>query len=59
MAYVIIKHVKKKDIELPVIMLDAHEEVWEFDKENQAIDMVEILNANSYSGSRYEVKEIK
>lgn len=59
MVYVIVKHVKKKDVELPVIMLDAHEEVWEFDKLDQATNMVEILNANSYSGSRYEVKEIR
>ena len=57
--YVIIKHVKKKETELPVIMLDAHEEVWEFDKESEARNIADILNANSYSGSRYEVKEIK
>tara|TARA_R110000868_G_scaffold16222_1_gene73220 strand:- start:263 stop:517 length:255 start_codon:yes stop_codon:yes gene_type:complete len=59
MAYVIIKHVKKKGVELPVIMLDSHEEVWEFEKNTQALEIVNILNANSYSGSRYEVKEIK
>jgi len=59
MAYIIIKHVKKKGVDLPVIMLDAHEEVWEFDRESQAVDIVDILNANSYSGSKYEVKEIK
>jgi hypothetical protein len=39
-------------------MLDTHSEVWEFDHETDAKDMAAILEANSYSGSKYEVKTV-
>lgn len=57
--YVIIKHVKTQtDRTLPVILLDTQGEVWEFDNENKAQEMVNILNKNTDSGHIYEVKEV-
>ena len=57
--YVIIKHVKTKDERvLPVIMLDTQGEVWEFDNRDKAQEMVNIFNANTDSGHKYEVKKV-
>lgn len=57
--YVIIKHVKTQNQKiLPVILLDSHGEVLEFENKDQAEDMVKILNTNSDSGHRYEVKKV-
>ena len=57
--YVIIKHVKtKNNRKLPVIMLDTQGEVWEFDNKDKAQDMVNIFNANTDSGHKYEVKKV-
>jgi len=57
--YVIIKHVKTQtDRTLPVILLDTQGEVWEFDNENKAQEMVNILNKNTDSGHEYEVKKV-
>ncbi len=57
--YVIIKHVKTQDKRiLPVIMLDTQGEVWEFDNKDKAQEMVNILNANTDSGHKYEVKKV-
>jgi hypothetical protein len=57
--YVIIKYVKtNNDRVLPVIMLDAQCEVWEFDNKDKAQDMVNILNTNTDSGHKYEVKKV-
>lgn len=57
--YVIIKHVKTRDQKiLPVILLDAHGEVLEFESIEQAEQMSKILNTNSDSGHRYEVKKV-
>jgi hypothetical protein len=57
--YVIIKYVKTNDDRvLPVIMLDAQCEVWEFDNKDKAQDMVNILNTNTDSGHKYEVKKV-
>ena len=57
--YVIIKHVKTQtDRTLPVILLDTQGEVWEFDDENKAQEMVNILNKNTDSGHKYEVKQV-
>jgi hypothetical protein len=59
MRYIIIKHIPiSSEQTLPVIMLDTHSEVWEFDHETDAKDMAAILEANSYSGSKYEVKTV-
>ena len=57
--YVIIKHVKTQtNKNLPVIMLDTQGEVWEFDNKDKAQEMVNILNANTDSGHKYEVKQV-
>jgi len=56
--YVIVKHVKTQvNRKLPVIMLDTQGEVWEFDNKDKAQEMVNILNANTDSGHKYEVKK--
>jgi hypothetical protein len=57
--YVIVKHVKTQvNRKLPVIMLDTQGEVWEFDSKDNAQEMVNILNANTDSGHKYEVKKV-
>jgi len=57
--YVIIKHVKVSEEKvLPVIMLDTQGEVWEFDNEFKAQEMVDIFNTNTDSGHKYEVKKV-
>lgn len=57
--YVILKYVKiNKNIILPVIMLDTQDEVWEFDNEDQAQKIVNILNINTDLGHKYEVKKV-
>jgi len=57
--YVIIKHVKTKDGRIfPVIMLDSHGEVLEFEKKEDADELSKILNVNTDSGHRYEVKKV-
>jgi hypothetical protein len=45
-------------IELPVILLDNNDEVWEFDSADEAIKISEILTKNSDSGYRYYVKKV-
>lgn len=58
--YVIIKHVKMNDgrKRVPVIILNAHNEIWEFDSLEEAENMREIFETNSDSGHIYEVKKI-
>ena len=57
--YVIVKHVKTQvNRKLPVIMLDTQGEVWEFDNKDKAQEMANILNANTDSGHKYEVKQV-
>jgi hypothetical protein len=57
--YVIVKHVKTQNNRLlPVIMLDTQSEVWEFDNKDKAQEMVNILNTNTDSGHKYEVKQV-
>jgi hypothetical protein len=59
MAYCIIKLMKNENgVELPVILLDNNDEVWEFDDVEIAIKMSEILTKNSDSGYRYFVKKV-
>ena len=59
MAYCIVKLMKNDNgIELPVILLDNHDEVWEFDNVDKAIKMSEILTKNSDSGYRYYIKKV-
>ncbi len=57
--YIIVKHVKTQvNRKLPVIMLDTQGEVWEFDNKDKAQEMANILNANTDSGHKYEVKKV-
>lgn len=59
MAYCIVKMVKSVNgIELPVILLDSHDEVWEFENEQDAEQMASILEKNSDSGHTYSVKKV-
>ena len=43
---------------VPVILLDGHGEIWEFDTEKEAKKMREVFELNSDSGHKYEVKKI-
>ena len=57
--YCIIKLMKNVNgIELPVILLDNNDEVWEFDSADEAIKISEILTRNSDSGYRYYIKKV-
>ena len=59
MAYCIVKLMKNTNgIELPVILLDNNDEVWEFDSADDAINISEILTKNSDSGYRYYIKKV-
>jgi hypothetical protein len=57
--YIIIKYVKnEKGIEIPVIMVDSHSEIWEFNSIEEADKIANIMNINSDSGHKYMVKKI-
>jgi len=57
--YCIIKLMKNVNgIELPVVLLDNNDEVWEFDSADEAIKISEILTKNSDSGYRYYIKKV-
>ena len=58
--YVIIKHIKMQEnkTRVPVILLDGHGEIWEFDTEEEAEKMREVFELNSDSGHKYEVRKI-
>ena len=56
--YCIVKIVKGiNGIDLPVVLLDNNDEVWEFQDVDEAIKIAEILTKNSDSGYRYYVKK--
>lgn len=58
--WVIIKKIKQENgPELPVIVLDSQDEIWEFKSEKEADAMAEIFNKNSHSGrNHYETKKV-
>lgn len=59
MSYIIIKEVKSVTGQtLPVILLDSHSDVMEFEDKEKADSMAEILNVNSDSGHNYRVKKV-
>ena len=59
MAYCIVKMIKSVNgIELPVVMLDSQDEVWEFDVYEDAERIANILVKNSDSGYTYTVKKV-
>lgn len=47
-----------KQVDLPVIMLDSQSEILEFETEEEAINLTELMNANTDSGHKYSVKKI-
>ena len=60
MSYVMIKTIRNesKKIDLPVIMLDGQSEILEFDTEEEAIKLADLMNANTDSGHVYSIKKI-
>ena len=60
MSYIIIKMVKdhRREIELPVIILDSEGEILEFDSIEAAEDMRARFEINSDSGYKYRIKKI-
>jgi hypothetical protein len=57
--YCILKIIKiENGIELPVVLLDSSDEVWEFENADDAIKIAEILTKNSDSGYRYFIKKV-
>lgn len=59
MAYLIIKEIKSNNGKiLPVVLLDSHADVMEFDTMEEAEKMATTMNINSDSGHTYRVKKI-
>ena len=59
MSYLIIKEIKSDNGKvLPVVLLDSHSDVMEFDTMEEADKMAAVLNVNSDSGHIYRVKKI-
>ena len=57
--YCIVKLVKNANgVDLPVVLLDSSDEVWEFNSLDEATHMAEILTKNSDSGYKYFVKKV-
>jgi hypothetical protein len=56
--YIIIKHIKNTNgVEIPVVLIDSHEEVWFFETLEEAEKFRALFEKNSDSGHRYEVKK--
>ena len=58
--YVIVKKIKnpRTGIEVPVILVDSHSEIMEFENKTEAEKMKDLFQINSDSGYNYEVKKI-
>jgi hypothetical protein len=57
--YVIVKYIPNKSgIEMPVLIVDSHSEILEFDTQVEADKVKELFQTNTDSGYRYEVKKI-
>jgi hypothetical protein len=57
--FVIIKHIKNlQGVEMPVIILNIHDEIFEFDTYEEAEITKELFVKNSDSGHRYTVKKL-
>ena len=57
--YIIIKKIKQTNgLILPVVILDANSEVWEFQTLEDAERIRDIFERNSDSGHKYEIKKI-
>jgi hypothetical protein len=58
MCYVIIKNIKTKKTTIPVIILDTHGEVLEFDTKDKAEEFRTLLEINSDSGHEFTLRKI-
>lgn len=60
MSYIIIKLIKdqKSDRELPVVILDTHGDILEYNTVEEAEEMRSKFEVNSDSGYRYKIKKI-
>lgn len=57
--YVIVKYIPNENgIEMPVLIVDTHSEVLEFDTPEEAEKVKDIFQANTDSGYRYVVKRV-
>jgi hypothetical protein len=57
--FVIVKFIKnKKGVEMPVILLNIHDEILEFKTYEEAEITKELFEKNSDSGHKYIVKEL-
>ena len=57
--FVILKHIKNlQGVEMPVIILNIHDEILEFDTYEEAEITKELFVKNSDSGHRYSVKKL-
>jgi len=57
--FVIVKFIKNnKGVEMPVIIIDTHNEVLEFETYDEAEKLRNLMETNSDSGYKYEVKKI-
>lgn len=57
--FVIIKHIKNlQGVEMPVIILNIHDEILEFETYEEAEITKELFVKNSDSGHRYSVKKL-
>ena len=57
--FVIVKFIKnKKGVEMPVILLNIHDEILEFNTYEDAEVTKELFEKNSDSGHKYIVKEL-
>lgn len=58
--WVIIKKIKQdNNIEIPVIVLNSQDEIWEFKSKDEADYMTDVFNKNSHSGrNTYESKKL-
>jgi hypothetical protein len=57
--FVIVKFIKnKKGVEMPVILLNIHDEILEFNTYEEAEVTKELFEKNSDSGHKYIVKQL-
>ena len=56
MPHIIIKHINRNTSTIPVILIDTNNEVLEFEDFEEALTLAHLLQVNSDSGHRYEVK---
>ena len=58
-TYIIVKNITTENSILPVLILDGHSEVLEFDNLEKAEETRQMLQENSDSGHIYTIRTIK